>query len=101
MTFFTACETSPSGSANQRQRRAGHQSVSQRGELLDFTDQNHYKSGMEQNQNPELHADKPVKRAEPEPPSDTSRTQVSAHDVMIKAPSEADRRHEGRAKMAA
>ena len=76
------------------------ESVTQRGDL-DFTDQNHYKSGMEQNQNPELHADKPVKREEPEAPSASSRTQVSAHDVMIKAPSEADRRHEGRAKMAA
>ena len=59
------------------------QAVTQRGELLDFTDQDHYKSEME-DQNPEHHTDNPVNREEPDSASATTHTQVSVHDVMIK-----------------
>ena len=70
------------------------ESVTQRGDLLDFTDQdhyktemeenqNHYKTEMEENQNPEHNNDNPVKREEPDSPSATTDRQVSVHDVMI------------------
>ena len=59
------------------------QAVTQRGELLDFTDQDHYKSEME-DQNPDHRTDNPVKREEPDSASATTHTQVSVHDVMIK-----------------
>ena len=40
--------------------------------LLDFNHQNHYKSGMAQNQNPEHRTDNPVKREEPDSASATT-----------------------------
>ena len=58
--------------------------ISQRGDLLDLNHQNHYKSEMEENQNPEHRTDNPVKREESDSPSDTTEKQVSVHDVMIK-----------------
>ena len=60
------------------------QSVSQRGDLLDFTDQDHYKTEMEENQNQEHHTDNPAKMEESDSPSATTDKQVSVHDVMIK-----------------
>ena len=60
------------------------ESVTQRGDLLDFTDQDHYKSEMEQNQNAEERYNNPVKIEEPDSPSATTDKQVSVHDVMIK-----------------
>ena len=65
------------------------QPISQRGDLLDFTNQNHYKSEMEENQNLENqnlenHTYNPVKEEEPESSSATSDKQVSVHDFMIK-----------------
>ena len=56
----------------------------QRGELLDLMEQNHYKSEMEENQNPEHRTDNPAEREESDSPSDTTEKQVSVHDVMIK-----------------
>ena len=68
----------------QEEEEEEEQAVTQRGELLDFTDQDHYKSEMEENQNPEHRTDNPVKREEPDSASATTHTQVSVHDVMIK-----------------
>ena len=53
------------------------ESVSQRGDLLDFIDQDHYKSGKEVNQNPEHRTDNPIKREESGSPSTTTDKQVS------------------------
>ena len=58
--------------------------VTQRGDLLDFTDQNHYKSEMEENQNPEHRAEIPVKIEEPDSPSAATDSQVSVLNVRIK-----------------
>ena len=44
------------------------ESVTQRGDLMDFTDQDHYKTEMEENQNQEYVADNPVKKEEPDSP---------------------------------
>merc|ERR1712098_586914 len=44
-------------------------------ELLDLRDQDHDKSGMEENQNPEHRTDNPVKREESDSPSDTTEKQ--------------------------
>ena len=60
------------------------ESVSQRGDLMDSTDQDHYKTEMEGNQNPEQLTDNPVNREDPDSPSATTAKQVSIHDVMIK-----------------
>ena len=54
------------------------QYVSERGDLLDFTEHVHYKSRMEENQNPEQHrTDKPVKSEEADSPSASTYKQVS------------------------
>ena len=68
----------------QEKEEEEEQSVSQRGDLLDFTDQDHYKSRMEENQNQEHRTDSPIKREESGSPSATTDKQVSVHDVMIK-----------------
>ena len=70
----------------QEKEEEEEQSISKRGELLDFTDQDHYKREMEENQNPEHRTDMPVKEEEPESSSDTTEKQVSVHDVMIITP---------------
>ena len=57
--------------------------VTLRGDLMDFTDQDHYKSEMEENHNLEHRTDNPVKIEEPDSPSATTDTQVSVH-VIIK-----------------
>ena len=78
VTCFRCC--SPSHSATYwpiKHPTVVSSSTERRGELLDSTDQ-------DQNQNPELHRDKPVKREEPDSPSATTTTQVSVYDVMIK-----------------
>ena len=59
------------------------ESVTQRGDLMDSTDQDHYKTEMEENQNSEQRLDNPVKREEPDSLSATTDRQVSVHDVMI------------------
>ena len=59
------------------------ESITRRGDLLDFTDQDHT-SEMEQNQNLEQCTDDTIKREEPDSPSATTDKQVSVHDVMIK-----------------
>ncbi|CAK6981142.1 zinc finger protein 345-like, partial [Scomber scombrus] len=41
----------------QEKEEEEEQSISQRGNLLDFTDQDHYQSRMEENQNPGHHSD--------------------------------------------
>ena len=74
----------------QEKEEEEEQAVSQRGELLDFTDQDHYKSEMEENQDPDHRTYNPVKREEPESPSGTNDKQVSVHDFMIKPASEPD-----------
>eukprot|EP00064_Thunnus_orientalis_P021822 superscaffoldBa00006884_g21990 len=48
------------------------QSISQRGDLLAFTNQDDYKSRTEENQNPEHWTDNPVKREESGSPSATT-----------------------------
>ncbi|XP_067436483.1 zinc finger protein 271-like isoform X3 [Thunnus thynnus] len=56
----------------QEKEEEEEQLISQRGDLLDFTDQDHYKIKIEENQNPENHTDYPVKREEPGSPSATT-----------------------------
>ncbi|XP_044198000.1 zinc finger protein 345-like [Thunnus albacares] len=56
----------------QEKEEEEEQSISQRGDLLDFKDQDHYKIRMEENQNPENHTNNPVKREEPGSPSATT-----------------------------
>ncbi|XP_042257586.1 zinc finger protein 2 homolog isoform X2 [Thunnus maccoyii] len=56
----------------QEKEEEEEQSISQRGDLLDFTDQDHYEIRMEENQNPENHTNNPVKREEPGSPSATT-----------------------------
>ena len=68
----------------QEKEEEEEQSISQRGDLLDFTDQDHYKIRMEENQNPENHTNNPVTREEPGSPSATTDKQVSVQDFMIK-----------------
>ncbi|CAK6982422.1 uncharacterized protein DDB_G0287625-like isoform X5 [Scomber scombrus] len=52
-------------------------------DLLDFTDQDHYQSRMDQNQNPEHHADNPVKREESDSPSATTDTQSTTPTTQL------------------
>ncbi|XP_067436482.1 piggyBac transposable element-derived protein 4-like isoform X2 [Thunnus thynnus] len=56
----------------QEKEEEEEQSISQRGDLLDFKDQDHYKIKVEENQNPENHTNNPVKREEPGSPSATT-----------------------------
>ena len=60
----------------QEKEEEEEQSISQRGDLLDFTDQDHYKIRMEENQNLENQTNNPVKREEPGSPSATTDKQV-------------------------
>ena len=68
----------------QEEEEEEEQSVSQRADLLDFIDQDHYKRGMEENQNPEHRTDDPVKKTESDSASGTTDKQVSVHDFVIK-----------------
>ena len=67
----------------QEKEEEEEQPVSQRGDLLDFTDQDHYRSVKEENQDPEQHTDDPVRREEPDSASATNDKQVSVHDFMM------------------
>ena len=61
----------------EKEEEEEEQSISQRGDLQDFTDQN-------QNQNPEQHTNNPViKREESDSPSATTDTQVSVQDFRL------------------
>ena len=64
----------------QEEEEEEEQSISQRGDLLDVTDQDHYKTRIEENQNLENQTNDPVKREEPDSPSATTDKQVSVQD---------------------
>ena len=63
--------------ATSRGNTTNPQYVSERGDLLDFTELVRYKSTMEENQNPEHRTDKPVKSQEADSPSASTDKQVS------------------------
>ncbi|XP_042257662.1 uncharacterized protein DDB_G0287625-like isoform X5 [Thunnus maccoyii] len=73
----------PRWSLNDIKQEKEEESISQRGDLLDFTDQDHYKIRIEENQNPENHTNNPVKREEPGSPSATTDKQGTENSNNI------------------
>ena len=68
----------------KQEKEEEEQSISEQGDLLDFTDQDHYKNEMEENQNPEDCTDNSIKREESGLTPVATDKQVSVCDFMIK-----------------
>ncbi|XP_067436490.1 zinc finger MYM-type protein 1-like isoform X2 [Thunnus thynnus] len=77
----------------QEKEEEEEQSISQRGDLLDFTDQDHYKIKIEENQNLENHTNNPVKREEPGSPSATTDKQEKEEEEELFISQRGDQDH--------